>query len=130
MFRLLIRDIVLSPSIYSENITQSIDHANLKISDNEFEIVCDKLKIENYAEKIIPFDNEECIEQQQQQHQQKQIVTNDDLSDYVEYKPLFSFCDTLDVDSIVVNHYDDRQAEYINSYGGKLQGCISNSLPS
>ncbi|CAF4209432.1 unnamed protein product [Rotaria magnacalcarata] len=110
MFRLLIRDIVLSPSIYSENITQSIDHANLKISDNEFEIVCDKLKIENYAEKIIPFDNEECIEQQQQQHQQKQIVTNDDLSDYVEYKPLFSFCDTLDVDSIVVNHYDDRQA--------------------
>ncbi|CAF3998269.1 unnamed protein product [Rotaria magnacalcarata] len=130
MFRLLIRDIVLSPSIYSENITQSIDHANLKISDNEFEIVCDKLKIENYAEKIIPFDNEECIEQQQQQHQQKQIVTNDDLSDYVEYKPLFSFCDTLDVDSIVVNHYDDRQAEYINSYGGKLQELKTYELLS
>ncbi|CAF4459357.1 unnamed protein product [Rotaria socialis] len=103
MFGLLIRDIVLSPSRYSEDTTQRIDHANLKISDNEFEMVCDKLKIENYVEKIIASDNEECTEQQQQ------IATNDDLSDYVEYKPLFSFCDTLDVDSIVVNNYDDRQ---------------------
>jgi hypothetical protein len=112
MFRLLMGETIRSSSISgssisscsSVNMTHIIDDSNMKISETDFDIFRDKLKIENYVENIIQHDGEECLEQQQQN-----INTNDDLSDYAEHGNFFSFCDTLDAESAVVNHDDGIQ---------------------
>jgi hypothetical protein len=112
MFRLLMGETIPSTSISgsstsscsSVNMTYTIDDSNMKIPETDFDIFREKLKIENYVDNIIPHDGEECLEQQQQN-----IIPNDDLSDYAEHGPFFSFCDTLDAESAVVNHDDGIQ---------------------
>jgi ankyrin repeat protein len=112
IFRLLMGETTRSSSISdsstssssSVNLTHTIDESNMKITDTDFDIFREKLKIENYVENIIPNDSEECLEQQQQN-----IITNDDLSDYAEHGHFFSFCDTVDAESAVVNHDDGIQ---------------------
>lgn len=93
-----------SPSS-SVNITPTIDESNMKITEPDFDIYCEKLKIENYVENIILHnDREECLEQQQQN-----LNTNDNLSDYAEHGHFYSYCDTIDVESAVAHHDDGRQ---------------------
>jgi ankyrin repeat protein len=112
IFRLLMGETTRSSSISdsstssssSVNLTHTIDESNMKITDTDFDIFREKLKIENYVENIIPNDSEECLEQQQQN-----IITNDDLSDYAEHGHFFSFCDTVDAESAVVNPDDGIQ---------------------
>jgi hypothetical protein len=111
MFHLLMGETIRSTSISgsstsscsSVNLTPTIDDCNMKISETDFDIFREKLKIENYVENMLPHDGEECLEHQQ--HQQN-IITNDDLSDYAEHGHFFSFCETLDAESAVVNHDD------------------------
>ena len=111
MFHLLMRETIRSTSISgsstsscsSVNLTPTIDDCNMKISETDFDIFRDKLKIENYVENMLGHDGEECLEHQQQQ---QNIITNDDLSDYAEHGHFFSFCDTLDAESAGVNHDD------------------------
>ena len=116
IFRLLMGETIRSPSISdcstsstsSVNLTHTIDDSNMKIAETDFDIFREKLKIENYKEKdIIPNDNEESLE-----HQQQNINTNDDLSDYAEHGHFFSFCDTVDAESAVVNHEDGIQVSF------------------
>jgi hypothetical protein len=112
MFHLLMGETIRSTSISgssisscsSVNVTPTIDDCNMKISETDFDIFREKLKIENYVENMIPHDGEECLEHQHP-HQQN-IITNDDLSDYVEHGHFFSLCDTIDAESAVVNHDD------------------------
>jgi hypothetical protein len=112
MFHLLMGETIHSSSISgsstsscsSVNMTYTIDDSNMKIPETDFDIFREKLKIENYVDNIIPHDGEECLEQQQQN-----IIPNDDLSDYAEHGHFFSFCDTLDAESAVVNHDDGIQ---------------------
>jgi hypothetical protein len=117
MFHLLMGETMPSSSISGSstsscspvNMIHTIDDSNMKITENDFDIFREKLKIENYVENIISQDGEECLEQQQQQQHQQNIITNDDLSDYAEHGHFFSFCDTLDAESAVVNHDDGIQ---------------------
>jgi hypothetical protein len=121
IFRLLMGETRRSPSISesitssasssSENLIQTIEDSNMKISETEFDVFRKKLQIENYVEEIIPHDGEECMEQQQQN-----IIPNDDLSDYVEHGHFFSFCDTLDVESAMVNHDDGIQVSSFRTH--------------
>ena len=116
MFHLLMGETIRSPSISdsltslssSVNLAQTIEDSDMNIPETEFDIFREKLKIENYVENIIPHDGEEGIEQQQQN-----IITNDDLSDYAENGHFFSYCDTLDVESAVVNHDDGTQVSIL-----------------
>jgi hypothetical protein len=115
IFRLLMGETIRSSSISdcstsstsSVNLTHTIDDSNMKITETDFDIFREKLKIENYKENIIPNDNEECLEQQQQN-----INTNDDLSDYAEHGHFFSLCDTVDGESAVANHEDGIQVSF------------------
>jgi hypothetical protein len=117
MFHLLMRETIRSTSISgsstsscsSVNLTPTIDDCTMKISESDFDIFRDKLKIEKYVENMLGHDGEECLEHQQ--HQQN-IITNDDLSDYAEHGHFFSFCDTLDAESAVVNHDDGIPVSY------------------
>ncbi|UJR35709.1 hypothetical protein I4U23_028459 [Adineta vaga] len=116
MFHLLTGETIRSLSISgsstsstsSLNITQTLDDTNIKLSDTDYDIFREKLKIENFVENILPNETDEGI-YQQQQHQQN-IITNDDLSDYADHGHFFSFCDTLDVESAVNNQDDGIQA--------------------
>lgn len=118
MFHLLMGETICSTSVSGSltsscsavNMTHTIDDCPMKIADTDFDIFREKLKIENYVENILRQDGEECSEQQQpQQRQQQQMVTNDDLSDCADHGHLFSFCDTIDGESAVVNHDDGMQ---------------------
>lgn len=93
----------------------------MKISETDFDIFREKLKIENYVENMSQ-DAEECLEpsssaattpQQQQQQPpppvQQMLIANDDMSDYVEHGQQYSFSDTLDAESAFVNHDDGIQ---------------------
>jgi ankyrin repeat protein len=116
MFRLLMGETIRSlsvsgastSSVSSVNITDTIEDSNMNISETDFDIFREKLKIENYVENIIPQESEECMEHQQQQN----IIANDDLSDYADHGHFFSFCDTLDGESAVVNHDDGIQVSF------------------
>ncbi|CAF1024508.1 unnamed protein product [Adineta steineri] len=119
MFRLLMGETIRSLSISNSStsslssinmIQQTIDDSNIKISETDYDIFREKLKIENYVTNIISQENDECMEQQQQQQQNQQnIITNDNLSDYTDHGHFFSFCDTIDAESAVVNHDDGIQ---------------------
>lgn len=112
-FRLLMGETTNLSSISASSLSTSssvnnistIDDCQVKISENDFDIFREKLKIENYVENIISHDADECLEQQN--IPQQNIITNDDMSDYVEHGQQFSFSDTLDAESALVNH-DDR----------------------
>ena len=122
MFRLLMGETIHSSSMSASslsscssiNMIQTIDDSNMKISETDFDIFREKLKIENYVENIIGHDGDECLEQQQQL-QHPNLITNDDMSDYAEHGQLFSFSDTLDAESAVVNQDDGIQVSFFFS---------------
>jgi hypothetical protein len=112
-FRLLMGETLNSPSISglssltlssSVNITSIVDDQQMKVVESEFDMFHEKLKLDHYREEITANDGDDCIEKQQQN-----IITQDDLSDYAEPDRFFSFCDTVDVESAVVNHDDATQ---------------------
>mgnify|MGYP001079823773 CR=1 FL=1 len=134
MFRLLMGETSNLSSISASSLSSSssvnnistIDDCQMKISETDFDIFREKLKIENYVENMSQ-DAEECLEpsssavttpQQQQQQQpqppppppvQQMLIANDDMSDYVEHGQQYSFSDTLDAESAFVNHDDGIQ---------------------
>ncbi|CAF0756503.1 unnamed protein product [Rotaria sp. Silwood1] len=115
MFHLLMGEKIRSPSISDSSTSSSFVHmiqtsndSNMKLSEIDFDLFRDKLKMENYVEDIIPIDAEESMEQQQQQQKQN-IITNDDLSDYTEHGHFFSFCEPFDGELAAVNQYDGIQ---------------------
>jgi hypothetical protein len=91
-----------SSSSSSVNMVQLVDDHHAKIAEADFDIFREKLKLNEYSEDMLPHDGEECCMEKQQQH----IMTQDDLSDCAEQGAFFSFCDTLDAESAVVNHND------------------------
>lgn len=119
MFRLLMREPICSPSISdssmssssSDNLTHALDNSNMKISDNDFDMYHDKLKVSNYVAKIMPLYHEESMEAQQTSPN-----VHDDLSDYVEQGPFFSLSEIVDGDSMAVNHYHRKQVSCVLSF--------------
>lgn len=83
-------------------MVQMVDDHHAKITEADFDIFREKLKLNEYTEDMPPHDGEECCMEKQQHH----IMTQDDLSDCAEQGAFFSFCDTLDAESAVVNHND------------------------
>lgn len=115
MFHLLMGETSCSTSVSGSstslcsavNMTHTIDDCPMRIAETDFDIFREKLKIDNYVENILRQDGEECLEQTTPQ--QQQMITNDDLSDCAEHGHLFSFCDTLDGESAVVNQDEGMQ---------------------
>ena len=86
------------------NSASTIEESHNKASDVEIDMICEKLKLKQYTDESLPQDTEDCMDKQQQN-----TVVHDDLSDYAEHGPFFSFCDTIDVESGVINHDDATQ---------------------
>ena len=89
---------------------QLVDEHRAKTSEADFDIFREKLKLDHYNEDMPPNDADECMEKQQQH-----IMTQDDMSDCAEQGAFFSFCDTLDGESAVVNHDDATQVRSVRS---------------
>ena len=93
------------------NVPNVMNDNQTKLSQIECDIFSENSKLDRDVDEIIVHHHsshptDDCLDKQ---HQQQNIIAHDDLSDYAEQGPFFSFCDTLDVESAVVNHDDGVQ---------------------
>lgn len=107
IFRLLMGETdptIVSSSMHSIMIN---DDQQSRTADHDSDIIRDNFKLEQIHEPCLTHVTEDCMDKQQSSQQIG--IIHDDLSDYAEHGPLFSFCDTLDVESAVINQDDCNQ---------------------
>lgn len=97
---------VLSPSV---NETPMMNDHSKKSSEDECDLFREKLKFDHYAEEIIAHHQSSDDGLEKPPIAQQNLISSDDLSDYAEQGAFFSFCDTADAESAVVNHDDGAQ---------------------